>query len=61
MGRRRKKLKGYITVDKDNVDSETGLCIVDFSEPFNILSIEGKIIDNELVIDDEALIYKNCI
>lgn len=52
-------LKGYITVDKDNIDNKTGECIVDFTEEYSDLSISGKIVNDELIIEDEALIYKN--
>ena len=45
-------------VDKDNVDTRTGECIVDFRED---LSIIGKVIysyeEDELIIDDDAILY----
>ena len=52
------ELEDYITVDKDNVGND-GSCIVDFIGKYGDYSINGKIVDNELIIDDDELIYMN--
>ena len=52
------ELENYITVDKDNV-GDNGSCIVDFNGKYGDYSINGKIIDDELIIDDDELIYFN--
>ena len=52
------KLENYITVDKDNI-GEDGSCIVDFINEYGDYSINGKIVDDELIIDDDELIYLN--
>ena len=52
------ELENYITVDKDNV-GDNGSCIVDFEGKYGDYSINGKIVDDELVIDDDELIYFN--
>ena len=45
-------------IDKDYIDTKTGICIVDFRED---LSIIGRIIrgieEDELIIDDNAILY----
>lgn len=52
------KLEDYITVDKDNI-GEDGSCIVDFINEYGDYSINGIIIDNELIIEDDEKIYIN--
>ena len=52
------ELENYITVDKDNIGDD-GSCIVDFINEYGDYSINGKIIDNELIINDDELIYFN--
>ncbi|MGL5714353.1 MAG: hypothetical protein ACRCX2_15135 [Paraclostridium sp.] len=39
----------------NNVDE--GECIVDLNEKF---SVSGKVVDYEIIIDDESVIYKTC-
>lgn len=53
-------LDQYITLDKDNIDKNTGDCIVDFVAPFNNFSVGGKYCDDEIIIADDELIYINC-
>lgn len=52
----------YIIVDKDNIDKETGACIVDFIN-CEFLSVNGtyKIENDEIIITivDEATMYNN--
>lgn len=52
------KLEDYITVDKDNI-GEDGSCIVDFTNEYGDYSINGKIIDDDIIIDDDEEIYMN--
>ena len=52
------ELENYITVDKDNV-GDNGSCIVDFSGKYSDYSINGKIVDDELINNDDELIYFN--
>ena len=52
------KLENYITVDKDNID-DNGYCIVDFTGKYGDYSISGKIINDELIINDTEQIYMN--
>lgn len=63
-----KEIKGQVNfekdlyVDKDNLDKVTGLCTVDFIDgKFKGMSVAGKIVDNgeyeEIIIDDEAIVY----
>ncbi|MBQ3420656.1 MAG: hypothetical protein IJH34_03105 [Romboutsia sp.] len=52
------KLENYITVDKDNIGKD-GSCIVDFTNEYADYSISGKIVDNEVVIEDDEKIYMN--
>ena len=44
-------------VDKDNVDRETGVCIVDFGEDLAIPGIVHYGEERELIIDDNAILY----
>ena len=44
-------------VDRDNVDAKTGECIVDFGED---LAISGVVIygeDQDIIIDDNSILY----
>ena len=46
---------GY--VDRDNVDNKTGECIVDFGEDLAIL---GRVIygeEQDIIIDEDAILY----
>ena len=52
------KLEDYITVDKDNIGND-GSCIVDFTGKYGDYSISGKFVNDELIIDDDELIYLN--
>ncbi|WGM54848.1 hypothetical protein FNU4_62 [Fusobacterium phage vB_FnuS_FNU4] len=63
-----KEIKGQVNferdlyVDKDNLDKVTGLCTVDFIDgKFKGMSVAGKVVDNgdyeEIIIDDEAIVY----
>ena len=52
------KLEDYIIVDKDNI-GEDGYCIVDFTGKYGDYSVNGKIVNDELIIDDDELIYLN--
>ena len=52
------KLEDYITVDKDNIGND-GSCIVDFTGKYGDYSISGKFVNDELIIDDDELIYFN--
>ena len=52
------ELENYITVDKDNVGND-GFCIVDFIGKYGDYSVNGKIVDDELIINDDELIYFN--
>ena len=54
--------ENYMHVDKDNVDSVTKECIVDFTNEFNEYSISGKLDDEgNIIIEDNACIYKNVL
>ena len=52
------ELENYITVDKDNIGDD-GSCIVDFINEYGDYSINGKIVDNEILINDTEQIYMN--
>lgn len=56
-----KEVKGLVkgtNVDKDNLDKKTGLCTVDLiGGEFNGWAVAGQIIDDELIIDDNAKVY----
>ena len=56
-----KEVKGLVkgtNVDKDNLDKKTGECIVDLiGGQYNGWAVAGKIIDDELIIDDNAKVY----
>lgn len=63
-----KEIKGQVNferdlyVDKDNLDKITGSCTVDFIDgKFKGMSVAGKVVDNgeyeEIIIDDEAIVY----
>ena len=63
-----KEIKGQVNfekdlyVDKDNLDKVTGLCTIDFIDgKFKGMSVAGKVVDNgeyeEIIIDDEAIVY----
>lgn len=52
------KLEGYITVDKDNIGND-GSCIVDFTGKYGDYSINGRVINDEIVINDTEFIYMN--
>ena len=52
------KLEDYITVDKDNIGND-GSCIVDFIGKYGDYSINGRIVNDEIVIDDTEIIYMN--
>ena len=52
------KLEDYIIVDKDNI-GEDGYCIIDFTGKYGDYSVNGKIVNDELIIDDDELIYFN--
>ena len=54
------KLHEYITVDKDNIH-EDGECTVDFTDKYGDYSISGRIVDNELLINDKEQLYFNHI
>ena len=51
-------LEDYITVDKDNIGND-GFCIVDFTGKYGDYSVNGKIVNDELIINDDELIYFN--
>ena len=52
------KLEDYMTVDKNNI-GEDGSCIVDFTGKYGDYSVNGKIVNDELIINDDELIYFN--
>ena len=59
-----KEIKGQVNferdlyVDKDNLDKVTGLCTVDFIDgKFKGMSVAGKVVNEEITIDDEAIVY----
>ena len=52
------KLEDYMTVDKDNI-GEDGLCIIDFTGKYGDYSVDGKIVNDEIVIDDTEFLYMN--
>ena len=52
------KLEDYMTVDKNNIGDD-GFCIVDFIGKYADYSVNGRIVDNEIVIDDTEIIYMN--
>ena len=60
-----KEVKGLIkgtNVDKDNLDKETGLCIVDLiGGEFDGWAVAGKVDLNsdytDVIIDDKAIVY----
>ena len=52
------KLEDYMTVDKNNI-GEDGYCIVDFTGKYGDYSVNGKIVNDELIINDDELIYFN--
>ena len=57
-----KELIKGTNVDKDNLDKKTGLCTVDLiGGKFDGWAVAGKVVDNgeyeEIIIDDEAIVY----
>ena len=52
------KLEDYKTVDKDNIGND-GSCIIDFTGKYGDYSISGKFVNDELIINDDELIYLN--
>ena len=52
------KLEDYMTVDKDNI-GEDGLCIIDFTGKYGDYSVDGKIVNDEIVINDTEFLYMN--
>ena len=52
------KLGDYMTVDKDNIGND-GSCIVDFIGKYGDYSVNGKIVNDELIINDDEFLYMN--
>lgn len=56
-------LEGFTFVDSDNIREE-GECVVDFTNEYHGYSVIGRIVfgeeEDELIIEDEAIVYKNC-
>ena len=56
-------LEGFTFVDSDNIGEE-GECVVDFTNEYHEYSVIGRIVfgeeEDELIIEDEAIVYKNC-
>ena len=53
------KEKLYLTayVDSDNIDLDTGECIIDFNDSLSISGIIKQGEEQEIIIDNESVLY----